>query len=203
MGCDGSFHGMNDGGWIAKLNWFIIPFYDFYGRYIISIRSYIMGIINKRGYPGGPTLYDEVHVRHVLRCVECAASSKMTRISQKGLPILCLQLKVGKKKLHFVVHKSINYEIQDFPSINSPNLCKSRNLERPRLIKVLDHAMLGSNKTHLSLIASVLAKSAWTSPELSQCGPKGIFTLMQIGSRGHGLHHWMYVNRLVTMLPND
>jgi hypothetical protein len=33
MGVFMEFHG----GWIAKLNWFIIPFY---GRYIISIRSY-------------------------------------------------------------------------------------------------------------------------------------------------------------------
>jgi hypothetical protein len=57
----------------------------------------IMEIINKLGYPGGPTLYDEVHVRHVLRCVECAASRQNDQNLSKGLPILCLQLKMEKK----------------------------------------------------------------------------------------------------------
>ena len=97
-----------------------------------------MEIINKLGYPGGPTLYDEVHVRHVLRCVECAASRQNDQNLSEGLANLVPAAQNGKKMLHFVVHKSINYEIQDYPSINTPNLCKSRNLERPRLIKLLD-----------------------------------------------------------------
>ena len=61
----------------------------------------IMEIINKLGYPGGPTLYDEVHVRHVLRCVECAASRQNDQNLSEGLANLVPAAQNGKKHVAF------------------------------------------------------------------------------------------------------
>ena len=150
---------------------------DIYILYIYSYNGDYKPTCLSRGSP--PCMMRSMSDMYwdVLSCVECCSSK------WKQMPPVVFHKHHPRLPIHpfsrICVPHFLFPKIPDYPSIN---LCKSRNLD----------------KTHIPvLLASFLAKSARTSPVLSQCGPNWILTLMQIASLD------TYVNRLSTMLPND